>query len=601
MYILGISGHHRNAAAALLKDGQLVAAIEEEKLARVKQMGMRQSGGLPYEAIGYCLEAAGIGVNDLQYITYYQKPRRLMNRQVEFTRKFLSDNLATAEDYRAVSLNEFHDRAKTLQLAQQLLGQWGKAVTVDHQLAHAASCFYPSGFERAAILILSGRGDHVSIAFGIGEGRKVRLLRRIEFPHSLGLVYSAETQYQGFEAGGGEHNTQWLSTTGEPEFRSAFEEMIKLDAAGIPSVDASFFVPSFQGTDPFSEKFYQRFGNGLRGHEHKLNGGAKRQSWTDFVGELTGRPKVNRLTANASESQRRNMANSLQQHLEHVVLALAESIRKEYKADALCLAGGVALNSLMVAKLERESGYQQIFVQPATGNSGCSLGSALFQWHNQLNQGQPEPLEQVFLGPAFSDQQVKPELDNCKLAYRYLKSEDRLLEELVKLLQQGNIIAWFQGRAEFGPRSLGARSILANPLLDYTKENLNLFIKHREAYRPFAASVPEERAEEFFETHGALSKFLLTVSCVRPDKRHLIPAACFADGKARVHTVSRKTNPVFWRLLNRFGEKTGVPVLVNTSFNLFGEPIVCTPREAVRSFYCSGIDALVINQFLLQK
>ncbi len=597
MYILGISGHHRNAAAALLKDGQPIAAIEEEKLSRVNHLGLAQCGGLPYQAIDYCLKAGGIGVDEIDSVTYYHKPRRLLNRQLRFSEKFMSENSAEAEDYRAASVNEFHDRMKTLSLVNRLLGQRAKAVAVDHQLAHAASAFYPSGFDRAAILILSGRGDYISIAFGIGEGRKVRLLRRIEFPHSLGLVYSLVTEYLGFNSGGGEHNTQWLSTTGEPEFLSAFQEMIKLDAAGIPSVDTSFFAPSLQGPEPFSEKFYSRFGDCLRHRDHKFNGGAKRPSWTEFVGQMTARPNA----ALPTNSYRRNLAHSLQQHLEQVVLTLAESIRREYKVDALCLAGGVALNSLMVAKLERESGYQKIFVQPATGNSGCSIGSALFQWHNQLDQGRPEPLEHVFLGPEFSDQEVKPELDNCKLAYRYINSDERLLDEIVKLLQPGNIVAWFQGRAEFGPRSLGARSILANPLLGYTKENLNLFIKHRENYRPFAASVPEERAEEFFENCSPLSKFLLTVSRVRDEKRHLIPAAWFADGMARVHTVSRKTNPLFWRLLNKFGEQTGIPMLVNTSFNLFGEPIVCTPREAVRSFYCSGIDALVINRFLIQK
>jgi carbamoyltransferase len=597
MYILGISGHHRNAAAALLKEGQILAVIEEEKLARVNHLGLAQCGGLPYQAIDFCLKAGGIGIDEIDAVTYYLKPRRLLDRQLRFSERFIPETLTEAEDHQAASVNEFHDRMKTLHLARRLLGPRAPALAVDHQLAHAASAFYPSGFERAALLILSGRGDYVSIAFGLGEGRKVRLLRRIEFPHSLGLVYSLVTEYLGFHSGGGEHNTQWLSTTGEPEFLAAFQEMIKLDAAGIPSVDTSFFTPALQGPEPFSEKFYSRFGDCLRRRDHKFNGGAKRHSWTEFVGEMTGRPKAVLPTT----SHRRNMAHSLQQRLEQVVLALAESIRQEYKVDALCLAGGVALNSLMVAKLERESGYRQLFVQPATGNSGCSIGSALFQWHNQLNRGRPEPLEHVFLGPEFSDQEVKPELDNCKLAYRYINSEERLQDEIVKLLQSGNIVAWFQGRAEFGPRSLGARSILASPLLDYTKENLNLFIKHRETYRPFAASVPEERADEFFENCGALSKFLLTVSRVRPHQRHLIPAAWFAEGLARVHTVSRKTNPVFWRLLNRFGEKTGVPVLVNTSFNLFGEPLVCTPREAVRSFYCSGIDALVINQFLLQK
>jgi carbamoyltransferase len=405
------------------------------------------------------------------------------------------------------------------------------------------------------------------------------------------------TEYLGFNANGGEHNTQWLSTTGEPEFLSAFQDLISVDREGIPSIDTTFFTDSLQGPDLFSEKFYSRFGDFLRRKDHRFNDGAKRPSWNEMIGELTGRSKA----ALPANSYRRNLAHSLQRRLEEVVLALAESIRQEHGVDALCLAGGVALNSLLVSKLERESGYKQIFVQPAAGNSGCSIGAALFQWHNQLDQGRPESLEHVFLGPEFSDQEVKPELDNCKLAYRYIASEDKLLDEIVRLLNQGSIVAWFQGRAEFGPRSLGARSILASPLLDYTKENLNLFVKHRETYRPFAASIPEERARDFFEDCSPLSKFLLTVSRVRDDKRGLIPAAWFGDGMARAHTVSRKTNPLFWRLLDRFGERTGVPVLVNTSFNLFGEPIVCTPREAVRSFYCSGIDALVINRFVIQK
>jgi carbamoyltransferase len=597
MYILGISGHHRNAAAALLKGGRIIAAVEEEKLARVKNVGIRECGGMPYEAIGYCLKAAGIGVDDIDYVTYYLKPRRLLDRQMRFSERFIPEGASAADDHRAASVNEFRDRVKTLNLVKRLFGQRSKTVAVDHQLAHAASSFYLSGFDRAAILTLSGKGDYISIAAGIGQGKKVGLSRRIEFPHSLGLVYSLVTEYLGFNANGGEHNTQWLSTTGEPEFLSAFQDLISVDREGIPSIDTTFFTDSLQGPDLFSEKFYSRFGANLRRKDHRFNDGAKRPSWNEMIGELTGRSKA----AFPTNSYRRNLAHSLQRRLEEVVLALAESIRQEHRVDALCLAGGVALNSLLVSKLERESGYKQIFVQPAAGNSGCSIGAALFQWHNQLDQGRPESLEHVFLGPEFSDQEVKPELDNCKLAYRYIASEDKLLDEIVRLLNQGSIVAWFQGRAEFGPRSLGARSILASPLLDYTKENLNLFVKHRETYRPFAASVPEERSRDFFEDCSPLSKFLLTVSRVRDDKRGLIPAAWFADGMARAHTVSRKTNPLFWRLLDRFGERTGVPVLVNTSFNLFGEPIVCTPREAVRSFYCSGIDALVINRFVIQK
>jgi carbamoyltransferase len=575
MYILGISGHRRDAASALLKDGRVIAAIEEEKLVRVKRIGISQCGGLPYEAIGYCLESAGVGIDDIDYVTYYVKPRRLLNRQSKFHEQFIPENSPEAEDHKAASVNEYHDRMKTLHLIRRLASKHSKIVAVDHQLAHAASSFYLSGFDRAAILILSGKGDYIATATGIGEGRKIRLLKRVEFPHSLGWVYSLVSEYLGFRADGGEHNTQWLSLGG----------------------DLSYFNSHFHGPDPFSEKFYHRFGDCLRRKDQRFNGGMKSPSWTDLIEELNGRRKA----VFPTNSYRRNLAHSLQKHLENVVLTLAERVRREHGVDALCLAGGVASNSLLVSRLERESGYKRIFVQPTAGNAGCSIGCALFQWHNQLDQGHTEGLEHVFLGPEYSDRDVKPVLDNCKLAYRYIVSEDKLLDEVTKLLHQGNIVAWFQGRAEFGPRSLGARSILASPLLAHVKENLNLYVKHRDASRPFAASVPEERAEDFFEKCSPLSRFLLTVSRVRNDKRHLIPAAWFSEGMARVHTVSRKASPLYWRLLNKFGEKAGVPVLVNTSFNLFGEPMVCTPREAIRSYYCSGIDALVINNFLIQK
>jgi len=597
MYILGISGHQRDAAAALLKDGRIIAAIEEEKLARINRIGFSQSGGLPYQAIGYCLEAAGIGIEDINYVTYDHRPGRLLKRAVEFSRRFPPENDSEAIDRKAASLYEFHDRMRTLRLIRQLLNGHAKTVAVDHQLAHAASAFYPAGFDRAAVLILGRKGDHISIAAGVGEGRKVRILKRIEFPHSLGWVYSLITEHLGFRANGGERSMQWLSTTGEPEFLSAFRDLIRIDQAGIPSVDLSFFNASLQGPAPFSEKFYLRFGDSPDRANQRFGIGTKTTSWTKLVEELAGRQYAP-LPAN---TYRRNMAHSLQQRLEQTVLALAESIRREHRAESLCLAGGVALNSLLVSKLERESGYRHIFAQPAAGNAGCSLGAALLLWHNQLNQGEPEKLEHLFLGPAYSDQQVKPDLDNCKLAYRYIVSEDKLLEEVAELLCRGRIVAWVQGRAEFGPRSLGSRSVIASPLLAHMKENLNLFVKHRETYRPFAASVTEEKAPEFFDDCSPLSNFLLTVSRIRNDKRSVIPAAWFSDGLARVHTVSRKTNPLFWRLLNKFGEKTGVPVLLNTSFNLVGDPIVCAPREAVRSYCCSGIDALAINHFLLQK
>src|SRR5215468_11196404 len=320
MYILGISGHQRDAASALLKDGRVIAAIEEEKLVRVKRIGISQCGGLPYESIGYCLESAGVGIDEIDYVTYYPKPRRLLNRQSKFHEQFIPDNSPEAEDHKAASVNEYHDRMKTLHLIGRLASQHSKIVSVDHQLAHAASSFYLSGFDRAAILILSGKGDYIATATGIGEGRKIRLLKRVEFPHSLGWVYSLVSEYLGFRADGGEHNTQWLSLGGEPEFLPAFEDLMRIDRAGIPSVDLSYFTSPFRGPDPFSEKFYHRFGDCLRRKDQRFNGGMRSPSWADLIEELNGRRKA----AFPTNSYRRNLAYSLQKHLENVVLTLAE-------------------------------------------------------------------------------------------------------------------------------------------------------------------------------------------------------------------------------------------------------------------------------------
>ncbi|MCI0666022.1 MAG: hypothetical protein L0220_33625, partial [Acidobacteria bacterium] len=292
MYILGISGHRRDAAAALLKDGRIIAAIEEEKLVRVKHVGINQCGGLPYESIGYCLEAARVGIDDIDCVAYDQKPHRLLNRQLGFSERFIPEGSSGGGDHRTASVNEFHDRMKTLHLIRRLLSQRSKIVVVDHQLAHAASSFYLSGFDRAAILILSGKGDYISIAAGIGEGKKVRLLRRIEFPHSLGWVYSLVSEYLGFRANGGEHNTQWLSITGEPEFLPAFQDLMRIDQAGIPAVDLSYFSASLREPEPFSEKFYHKFGDSLRRKDQRFNGGVKSQSWTKLIEELTGRQKT---------------------------------------------------------------------------------------------------------------------------------------------------------------------------------------------------------------------------------------------------------------------------------------------------------------------
>lgn len=586
MYILGISGQNRSAAAALLHDGVPVAAIEEEKLVRHRSSTAIGSDGLPVNAIAWCLDQAGIGIDDIDLVTSDYRPLRILKRQRTFQRRFVEAEGGRL-DFEAASRKEYRDRMIALERIRALNFDNRRTLTVDHQMAHAAGTFYQSGLDRAAIMILSGKGDYVSLAIGIGEGSRIKLHTRIEFPQSLGWLYSRVNEHLDFQSGG-EYLTQWLSTTGEPEFLQSFSKMIGSDRTGMPAIELSYLNLTGRPDGAFSERFYQEFG-----------GRATNRRQGGIAPEFPG-VKVGRTTGAHQTAWRRNMAASFQQRIEDVVLAAAEKIRSDHQIDALCLGGGVASNSLLISRLEREGGFRDLFCPPAPGNSGNCIGSALYAYHQHVD-AVCRPLQSAFIGPEYPDTEVKPVLDNCKLRYRYLSTEDKLLEEVAEMLVDGTIVAWFQGRAEFGPRSLGARSILANPMLSYVNENLNVYLKHRDPWRPFAVSVPEERASEFFEDVSRLNGYLLNVSRIRSDKSALVPSVCFAGGKVRVHTVSRASNRLFWNLLTRFGDKTGIPLLINTSFNLFGEPIVCTPRDAVRSFYCSGIDALVINRFLIQK
>jgi carbamoyltransferase len=297
----------------------------------------------------------------------------------------------------------------------------------------------------------------------------------------------------------------------------------------------------------------------------------------------------------------RDVAASVQAHLEDVLCEMATRLREKTGEENLCLAGGVALNSLAMSAIERRAGFQNIFVQPAAGNAGCAIGAALNVWHQTLGRSERNyRMEDVFLGPQFGEEEIKSVLDNCKIGYEYFLTEDKLIAEVARLLAQGKIIGWFRGAMEFGGRALGNRSILASPMNEFMRDNLNTFIKHREDFRPFSAAVPEERINEYCEPSN-LTRFLEGVSRVREERIGEIPAAIFGERLARMHSVSRRANPAFWKLLLKFEEITKVPVLLNTSFNLFGEPVVSTPREAVRGFYCSGIDALAIGNFLIKK
>ncbi|HEX5432212.1 MAG TPA: carbamoyltransferase C-terminal domain-containing protein [Bryobacteraceae bacterium] len=431
-------------------------------------------------------------------------------------------------------------------------------VVVEHHQAHAASAFFASPFEEATVLTLDHSGDFRCGARWRAEQNQLRLEKEWYFPDSVGRLYGAVTEFLGFKSGADEHKVQWLSAAGDDRFVSLFREIISPSAR----LDSSYFDGSRQQGGGFSAKFYERLG---------LADGA-------CVPAALAPP----------------IAFGLQEVVQETVLEMAGS------GENLCLAGGLFFNALLVAALENSGNWKNVFVQAAAGNAGTAIGAVLHVWHQVRRHTHRAAGPSLLLGPSYSSAEIKKVLENCKLRFHYLRSTEELLASAVRLLGEHKILAWMQGRMEFGPRALGNRSILASPLDPYSTENLNIYIKHREKFRKFAASVPAELASEYFEV-GPNARNLATVGRVRPEHRSKFESAILGGELVRVHTVSEEDNPLYHRLLHEAGKATGLPVLYNTSFNLFGDPLVSTPRDAVRSFYSSGIDALFAGNFLLEK
>ncbi len=525
MLILGIGGLLHDGAAAILRNGEIVAAMEEEKL-------LRQShpAGLPMTAVEACLRQVSASRTDVACVA-------------------LARPLATGRD------PSYHLQLRTLFPQSRI-------VIVDHHTAHAASAFYPSPFEKARVLTLDQTGDMRCGAIWEGEGRRLEPIDESYAPDSPAAIYSRVTELLGFRSGADEHKVQWLSTSGQPRFSDLFLEILGIPENRVPRLDNSYFDMSRPTYGGFSEKFYTH------------------------LGAEPGRP--------LPESLHADVAASVQRAVEETVLCMAG------KGENLCLAGGLMLNALLVASVERSGNFQQVWVQPAAGNAGTAIGCAFHAWHHVLRKTERRPLKNLFLGPEYDREQIKQILENCKLRFNYLMTDEQVVNTAVKRLADHQIVAWFQGRMEFGSRALGNRSIFASPLNPYSTENLNVYIKHREPFRKFAASVPEELASEYFES-GSNARYLATVGRVLPAHRKTFQAALLDGDRIRVHTVRREDNPLTWELLQAAGKVSGLPVLYNTSFNLFGEPLVCDPRAALRSFYASGIDSLFVGHFLLEK
>jgi carbamoyltransferase len=573
--ILGLSGLAHDSAAALLSDNGIVAAMEEGKLVR-----RRTAAGIPREAIQYCLERAGTGWNGIECVAVASRPLRTWTRQAWLRTKLTPFAPVPSGYYQTKALGELGRELNNSRLLGLLSeSQRLRVLHLDHHLCHAASAFYASAADRAVVLTLDEQGDGRSGSIVLGEGTKLRILHSIPFPHSPAWIFSQVTDLIGFTPHADEHKTQWLALEGEPVFEALFLEMLRSSQGKLPHLATSYFNRGLSGRIAFSSKFYRAVGMDPAIGKAAENG--------------LPRPPVPDLL-------RKQLAASIQQASAKAAVELAERYRKQTGAKSLCLAGGLFLNPVVVSQVERNTGFDDVFVQPAAGNEGTALGAAWYVRHHLKEKPRQAPVAQLDWGPSYSSQEIKQVLDNCKARYRFHVSEEQCLEQTIQLLNAGKIVGWYHGAAEFGPRALGNRSLLASPWAPYVKENLNEYVKHREAFRPFAISITDDRAAEFFDFSPA-ARFMATLGVVKPEAARLLEGFLLPDGRVRLHVADRKANPLLWRLLDRFGRLAPAPMLVNTSFNLFGEPLVVSPRDAVRSYFCSGIDALIIGSFSLVK
>jgi carbamoyltransferase len=593
--ILGISAFYHDSAAALVIDGRIVAAAQEERFTRIKH-----DSAFPTLAIDYCLREGGLSPADLDYVAFYDKPLTKFERLLE---TYLAYAPRGFRSFRLAMPLWLKDKLHMRRTLRRGLGGQTRArlIFTDHHESHAASAFFPSPFDQAAILTLDGVGEWSTATFGLGDGNRIRLVDHIAFPHSLGLLYSAFTYYCGFKVNSGEYKLMGLAPYGRPIYRDLIlERLVDLKPDGSFWLDMHYFNYC-QGLTMTNHHFHSLFGGPPRGGESPL------------------------------EQRHMDLAASIQSVVEEAVLRIGRHVHARTGLRHLVLAGGVALNCVANGRLLREGDFDDLWIQPAAGDAGGALGAALFVWYQLLNKPrQPagrEAQQGSFLGPGFTSDRVAQFLSEQGASGQRFADETELLDHVAELLADGKVVGWFQGRMEFGPRALGARSILGDPRSPAMQATMNVKIKFRESFRPFAPAVLQERAAEWFDLKpGQESPYMLLVAPVLehrrvpvdpatlrtmehdPDLRRRvnvvrseIPAVTHVDYSARLQTIDEERNPRFYRLLDAFNRLTGCPVLVNTSFNVRGEPIVCTPEDAYRCFLATDMDALVLEDIVIAK
>jgi carbamoyltransferase len=591
--LLGISAHYHDSAAAIIDSGKVIAAAQEERFTRKKH-----DAGFPTRAVEYCLEQSGFELLELDGVVYYDKPllkfERLLETYLAYAPRGLQSFIMSMPVWLKEKLYLKSVLKKELaKIADCKTSELPKLMFAEHHQSHAASAFYPSPFERAAVICMDGVGEWATTSVWLGDGNKLEPKWEINFPHSLGMLYSAFTYYTGFKVNSGEYKLMGLAPYGEPKYKDLIlEHLIDLKDDGSFRLDMQYFNYA-TGLTMTNDRFAKLFGGPAR-------------------------------TAESQISQKEmDIARSIQAVTEEVVLKLATSVKKELGVDYLCLAGGVALNCVSNGRLLREGPYKDIWVQPAAGDAGGALGCALAVHYGDADAvrkvDKPDSMHGSYLGPSFSGTSIETPLKKLGAVYQVMEDQN-MYEKLAELLDDGKVIGWFQGRMEFGPRALGGRSIIGDPRSSQMQSVMNLKIKYRESFRPFAPSVRAEKVADWFEQDSP-SPYMLMVAPIQHDKRlelnehdqslfgidklnvarSQLPAVTHVDYSARIQTVHEDTNPRYYRLLEAFENRTDCPVLINTSFNVRGEPIVCTPEDAYRCFMRTEMDYLVIENYLLSK
>lgn len=592
MHILGISCYYHDSAAALLRDGELIAASMEERFSRIKN-----DNGFPEKAIEFCLKKAGITAQDLDYVVFYEKPF------IKFERILMTilNTFPRSQDvWREAMYVWLPEKlwVKT-KLQQHFHMDAAKVLFCDHHMSHAASAFYCSPFDEAAVMTLDGVGEWTTTTTGRakanwdGTGKNEIILNEEQrFPHSLGLLYSAFTAFLGFKVNEGEYKVMGMAPYGEPRFVDKVQKLIRLESDGSFHLNMDYFSFHRSATKTYNRRFNDLFGE-------------ERAPSDDFFTMLTNPERAGEKEAMAANQYYADVAASVQAVTEEAILRIARHLHERTGLKKLVMAGGVALNSVANFKVLKETPFEEVYIQPAAGDDGGAVGAALWAYHTLLNKPRKMIMRHAYWGEEYNEDQVRQFLTQIGAKYDYVSDPDKVTQIAAQAISEGQVIGWFQGRFEWGPRALGNRSILADPRRNEMKNVVNTKIKYREPFRPFAPVVLAEHATEYFEFPDVNQqyppRFMLMVSPVKPEKYDVIPATTHAGGTGRLQTIDRETNRMYYDVIKHFGDITGVPVMLNTSFNLRGEPIVNTPANAWNTFSKSGLDMLVLGSHIVRK